>query len=452
MLDKFASFFDKGLEKVVDTPINFVLSLSKIDDFILSVANKLDGYGIAKPVTFSFFFFIFGILPWLFIPSLFFAFLSGLFYLTPVILPLLLLILFLEKWKKYKRLEFLSSKNPILLEIKFKDLPRAGPSAMELFFEAIHIAPGESPPINKIIKGATRPWWSFEMVSFEGELRFFIWTWDVFEDFLRTQLKAHFDELELERVPDYLDGLVADLNKIDLWGEDFRFTKSDAIPIKTYKVALMEGAQEDMLDNVFEKFSALGEGEFLILQIMAQVTTNTSWRREVESAIQDIYRKYGMKDESYPVPVLKPQDQTLVDILRSSTEKDAYDVGIRAVYIAKKDKFNPTRIGPNVVHMFRSFASQHLNYLLGASRWLSIFDYPWQDPFGKRQEVMKKKLIQLLKRRAYFHPPDSFYPYMVLTTEELASIYHFPRKAKYILKNKTSKSNNINEPPSNLPV
>jgi hypothetical protein len=53
------------------------------------------------------------------------------------------------------------------------------------------------------------------------------------------------------------------------------------------------------------------------------------------------------------------------------------------------------------------------------------FDYPWQDWKEIRANRMRRNLFFRYKQRAYFYVPYDQVP-VFMTTEELATIWHFP--------------------------
>jgi hypothetical protein len=412
-----------------------------VDFFSKKIIATLDNYGVDRGLSAAVLFLLPQIILWIVDPKILLNLLKYILYLSPVILPVVLVFKLWDLWQTYKRAAFLSSQEKVLLKIKVPRKLSKTPKAMELFFNAIHVKPGETTPIKVYLEGATRPWWSFEIVSIEGQIHFYIWTWKRFKDFIETQLYAQFPDIEIYEAEDYMNGISADLSKVSIWGTDYKFEKPDAYPIKTYADFELDKIPAkgeelkvvDPLANVFEKLSSFGPGEFAALQIMVQVTRNKNWKKDVEAEIEKIYkdRSQEITDLADPEKIvqgwaqLRPQDYDLVNTLKHSIEKNAFDVGIRMIYVAKKDKFDGGKIGPNIVHLFRSFSAPHLNYLLGIAHWLAIFDYPWQDYKEIRQNRMRKQIIDAFKRRSYFHPPYKFDP-LILTSEELASIYHFP--------------------------
>jgi len=55
-------------------------------------------------------------------------------------------------------------------------------------------------------------------------------------------------------------------------------------------------------------------------------------------------------------------------------------------------------------------------------------DYPWELFLQKKKDYVAKHLVDAFRRRLYFYPPykrDA----MVMSTEELATLYHIPSAA-----------------------
>ncbi len=440
----------------------------KLNSFILNtLIKKVANYGIEKHHLAAFYFTLSNLVLFVFLPWLPFAMLKFYVLLAPFVLPYVLYQKIWTYWMVLKRSEFLLKQDKILFEIILPGQIKQGPEAMEEFLSAIHVNPGESTFIAKYIKGSTRPYWSFELVSIEGELHMYIWTWSKFAEFIKAEFYAQYPDAELVEVEDYLNGLEPDLERFGIWGTDYKLMKADAYPIKSYKewgLNKLDSTKDrdsvpDPLNSVFEKFASLDEGEMAILHIMFQYTRNKSWQDEVKKTIDKIYESRTEKFPSFSNPdeevqgfaQLRPHEWDLVNTLKHSTEKDAYDVGIRSLYIARKDKFKPgERVGPNHVNLFRSFESPHLNDLKGIAHWLAGYDYPWHDPRQKKQNALRRKIIDAMKRRSYFHTPyvfDSF----VLTTEELATLFHLPISRK-ILNLFTKKEWSKAPPPNNLPT
>ena len=83
---------------------------------------------------------------------------------------------------------------------------------------------------------------------------------------------------------------------------------------------------------------------------------------------------------------------------------------------------------------------------------LQFDDYPWETGADKRKNKVRNDLVEFYRRRQFFHEPsDSHEDAMVMSTEELATIFHVPSKAV-----ETPSLGRISsataEAPGNLPV
>jgi hypothetical protein len=99
--------------------------------------------------------------------------------------------------------------------------------------------------------------------------------------------------------------------------------------------------------------------------------------------------------------------------------------------------------------MFAPFRYPDYNSFV-PGRGLAIFDYPWQDWRDIRHNMIKRRLYFWYKHRAYFYVPTDQDPIM-LTTEELASIWHFPSMAVQT-PGLVRVPSRVGEAPPNLPV
>ena len=149
---------------------------------------------------------------------------------------------------------------------------------------------------------------------------------------------------------------------------------------------------------------------------------------------------------------LSKGEKEAVDAIEQNLSKIPFDCGIRAIYVAKTPAFRPSTIA-GLSGSFRQYGAQNLNGFK-ASKTPGV-SYPWQDRSGKKVLGQKKSLFNKYKARAFFY--EEFIPTgyggtpFVMTTEELATIYHFPGDVS-----KTPSLSRIvakkAEPPSNLPI
>lgn len=364
--------------------------------------------------------------------------LDYLILLAPFWLPVVLGAVFWKYWVTYIRSNYIHNQEHVVLEVRLPREIQKSPRAMEAVFDGLHLKPGESTFIDKYIKGKIRPWFSFELASIEGNVRFFVWTRAFMQKQVQNQIYAQYPDLEILEVDDYTNAVADDLSTYNIWGCDFKLSESSEpyLPIKTYvDYGLDKDPKEeykiDPVANVLETLASLGPGEQMWVQIMFQVS-RVSWKEKVREAVETIKKEAtpeyvsesGTAMSGFPNPTQEQKDK--MEALTRKLSKNGFDCGIRGLYIAETAQFDPSRI-PALTSMFKQFSSNELNGIV-PTRGMTKFDYPWQDFRERRQNRTRRELLDAFKRRAYFYPPyetESF----VLNSEELATLYHYPGRA-----------------------
>ncbi|OGD68857.1 hypothetical protein A2996_02625 [Candidatus Campbellbacteria bacterium RIFCSPLOWO2_01_FULL_34_15] len=397
-----------------------------------------------------------------------------LYTVSPFVIPFILLSLALKFRRNYKRFLFRAMQNRILMEIRVPKEIKKSPLAMELFLGALHQPGGEGTWYDRSILGKSRTWFSLEMVSLEGNVRFFIWTEAKFKKLLESQLYAQYPGVEIFEVPDYTKFTALDLSNMSLWGNEFILTKDDPYPIKTYvdygldRQGIEDEEKIDPMSPVLEFLGAIGKGEQLWIQIMVRAHKK-NFRKELEW--KDRFEKMQWsdsydwtekgkeekkkllanlvtdeKDKTKNRPPTKVESQVIEAVERNIT-KPGFDCGIRGIYIAEKDKFNPINI-TGMTGSFKQYNSGNMNGF--RPNRVTGFDYPWQDYKNTRLNKMKNEIFNDYKKRAYFYYPHTSDKQFVLSSEELATIFHLPSKSvetPTFSRIESKKS----EPPANLP-
>ena len=95
--------------------------------------------------------------------------------LYPLWLPIFLITAFGVFWMRYIRTDFIQKSGSVLLEVRLPREIERTPRAMELFFAAIW-EKGSVTYAETYWDGKLRPWFSFEMASFGGEVHFYVLT------------------------------------------------------------------------------------------------------------------------------------------------------------------------------------------------------------------------------------------------------------------------------------
>ena len=385
----------------------------------------------------------------LFYGEAFLATLGFLIAIAPIWLPLFLAVTFWKLWFKWRRKQFILGKPKVLLEIKLSSEITRSPRAMESFFNGIHITSSEGNWWDIYVNGKCRNWFSFELVSIGGEIHFYIWCWERTRNAVEAQIYAQYPDVQILEVPieeDYARQIAHIPGETQMWGANFSLTKADAYPIKTYvdynldKENIDQEEKVDAMASVFEFMSAIGPGEQIWLQILAQATKNKD--RNQPGSGTFIKKKEGWKDAAErEIEKLKTKsvvergedgfggfsnptrgEADIITAIERSIAKQGFECGIRGVYWAEADKFDGGNIA-GLINTFKHYSSNTLNGF--KPDWVTDFDYPWEDYKGMRENYRDRIMLEQYRKRSWFHPPFKR-PTYVLNTEELATIYHFP--------------------------
>ena len=94
---------------------------------------------------------------------------------APFWVPLILGIIFFKVWMSYIRYDFVLKSGSVLLEIKIPKETFKSPLAMEIFFTSLYQT-GSATFSELYWIGKVRPWFSLELASIGGQVKFFIWS------------------------------------------------------------------------------------------------------------------------------------------------------------------------------------------------------------------------------------------------------------------------------------
>jgi hypothetical protein len=395
------------------------------------------------------------------------------FMSMPFWLPIVIGIALWNAWVKYRRWQFWSKKETVLLELRLPKNIDKSPLAMEVALGAFFQTGGEGTWYDKWWKGQTRPWFSLEIASFGGRISFYIWTEKKFRNLIETQVYAQFPGIEIHEMPDYTLPVVFEPEKSDLWACEFALTGPDPLPIKTYKdygldqTLIKEEQKIDPLTSLLEFMGSITDGHEIWMQIIVRAhkkeqrkpgtwfEKTDAWKDEAKKQVDDLLKK-AKGEEGKPGTPLTKGDQDKIAAIERSISKMPFDTGIRIIYIADKEKFNGSFIG-GLAGGMKAFSSQDLNGLKPVG-WFTIFQgYPWENYFGygKRKNWMKKTVIEEYKMRSFFFSHYQGRKIMskpfVLNSEELATIYHFPGLVATTPTLERVPSRKVEAPP-NLPI
>lgn len=205
-------------------------------------------------------------------------------------------------WLLYANQKHLDDLDWKLLEIR---LPREifkSPQATEMAAAAFLQAGGVGTWYNKYVKGALPIFFSLEIASLEGDVKFFVRTQKKFVQLIQNNFYSQYPNIEITEADDYVTKIYYDhrspKNGVGMWASDYflssKFTikdgdkekkiddvkiKNDPLPMKTYvDFGLDKDPKEefkhDPLTPILEWFGSLKKGEYAWYQIMVQDESN----------------------------------------------------------------------------------------------------------------------------------------------------------------------------------
>ena len=343
-------------------------------------------------------------------------------------------------------------------------------------------------------------WCSFEIVSIEGNIHFYLRIMAQHRLMVESTLYGHYPEIEIREVPDYAKNVSLTIpnEEWDVWGEDFILAENPAYPIKTYeKFFEPQGerisAEEKRMDpilSLLEAMSKLGPGEqywvqFITMPVKEEdepdflkdaknIINKLSKRPEKKEPgfFEELFhtfselitgpQKTGTGDSaSYEwVPLAKsetgeremvitPGEREIITEIENKIKKPIFRVNMKGIYVAKRENWkSPHRV---ILRAYAShFASLNFNYLRFSG-----------DTRPKVHYIMRKRRAFIRARRNIRNAVLRFPPHFpnrkkdcaILNSEELATLFHFPMKisglsAPSVERVESKKAG----PPPNLPM
>lgn len=403
-------------------------------------------------------------------------------------------------WLHYVQANFISGIDWVLLEVvPPRDVLRS-PKAMELFITNALYHWSQKSGLETYWQGAVWFWFSLEIASIDGQVHFFVRTPSRSKSLIETQMYAQFPQAQVKVVEDYtlaVDKISAD-SKWNLWGCEFKFTKPDVYPIKTYvDFGLDKDPKEefkvDPISPVVELFGSIGKGEQMWMQIVITPSKKEypipgkwfkkrNWVQEGEQVLRkqlDEFTRFHPASKevpgAHPSKEIRAPDffKPMVEGAGKKMMKVGFDTGIRICYVAKREAFNMSN-RRNIRLIFRQYAAPYVNELWRINSTQADAMSP--NFISGFFPLSTKKILRLADRmlleyreREFFHPPmrhkihlpwplspiifPNFFHHhiIVMNTEELATLWHFPGQ---ILKVPTLERIESKEasPPTNLPM
>lgn len=392
-------------------------------------------------------------------------------------------------WVTYINTVYLRSIDWIILEIiPPKDVFKS-PEAMELVFNALH-GGGAGNWYEKYWKGELAQYYTLEIVSTEGKIHFYVRFASKFKKVFESMVYAQYPQAEVRQVEDYTKKIPSTNFRgdppISLFAYSLKLEKDDPYPIKSYIDfgldraigSLDEEQRIDPMTPMLETMGSIGVGEHIWVQINIrqavkrhevkkgeEIESGKSWKDKGKSIIEELKAKANTKDAEGKTIAgrLSRGEQQVIEAIERHRNKPGFDTGMRVLYIGEKGHFSGNTI-TSFTTMWRQYATEDMNSFKMYDL-TKTSDKPWKDPTGLWLPKLKKIYLEDYKDREFFYNPfrfDKIKRYFshpesrgnkgfVLSTEELATIFHLPGRVAETPTVGRIESKKA-EPPANLPI
>jgi len=328
-------------------------------------------------------------------------------------------------------------------------------------------------------------WVSFETVSIEGQIHFYLRCLKDQQNFVESIIHTHYPDAEISQTSDYTQNVPQNVpNKdYDIYGEDYVFLREDPYPIRTYKFfeirpeEIEAEKKIDPLPNLLEALSKVGKGEQVWFQmvICPILDVDVPWIKAGKDLADKIARRpsppkdktiagetfrtivHGTvpfeneaKEESVIPPEMKltPGEKEVLAAVEEKISKLGFKTYMRVIYLYKRE----ARYAPNA-RIFRSyflhFNTQNLNSIRfwGATRTKIHY------LFRKRRLYTRKKNIfsKYIKRFTPKFPKRVGPGICIFNAEELATVFHFPADTSKLPPSVPRVAAKKGGPPPNIP-
>lgn len=419
-------------------------------------------------------------------------------------LPILLFLFAKNFWALYLKIRYFKLLKWVLLEVKIPRNIAKSPQAMEQVFAGLQTMYFAFDPMETWWEGLQHDYIVFEMASMGGDTRFYIRVPEFFRNVVEAQVYAQYPECEIVEADDYMRELPAVVPNEgwDMIGVEFKFTKPNAYPIRTYvEFPTIESMKEeerkvDPFASFVELFGKIRPGEHLGYQIMfwpAQRPTPDAWIKEGEKLVDKLIgrkpsdeKKIGVmsiletlggfigevaatlfspptaepvkpkreeKDGATLMQHLSPGVKDIVAAIERKMVKPGFEAFVRLCYIGRRDLFHLSHFSSSIGAL-KTYNTSTLNaFALNPGTLATHVFWGWPKFYKRKRKLYKGRLFYYYyKTRKPFTSTFALKSQsVILNTEELATIYHYPgatAKAPMMPRIEAKRS----EPPATLPI
>jgi hypothetical protein len=400
---------------------------------------------------------------------------SFVFAMAPIWLPLMSFLVFFHVYMNMLGTKFRINSGRTIFEIVLPPEVFKSPEAMENVFTQVYNAASPDNLMETYLDGKRPLPYTFELVSRGGDVHFYATVPNKFIYGFSDNIYAQYPGVELKKLDvDYAAEIPKDMKGWSMMSFHFSKKKSSSYPIKTYidfglDKLPKEEEKVDPMTPMLEMLAGIRPNQQMWIQIICiahrdknfkngQLKSAPTWDVELNAEIDNIMKRdpktkgplsSGDASDFDGMPRITAGERDNIEAMERNGGKVAFETAVRVVYLSSKEGDYD---GGLFSRFIRTFAQTEIKGRNGLGvKWRSDYNYKFiSDPFGKKIPALKRHELAEYKQRL-LHPKTGGMGFKIMTTEELATIFHLPG-AVALTPTLNRVTSTRSEAPSNLPT
>ncbi len=391
-----------------------------------------------------------------------------------------------QLWLGNRQEKFLGKVQSVVLAIDVPAMSEQSPKAVENIFAILKGTKSVITLKEKWIFGKLLRPTSFEVVSIDGYIQFYVRVNTFHRDLIEAGIYTQYPDAEITEVDDYTQNLPDDFpnDTHELFGGEITLDHDNYLPIKTYEdfehMPSKDQKLKDPLINMFELMSRLKHGEQFWVHMIVFPAGDGGWIKKGEEFMlktfgKDIPKKKSTfsklagplawipseaaaqvgnifagaagedaKQDSFKIFNMTNSEKAQLDSTSKKLSKQGYLTKIRWAYVARHEVYNKggrNSLWKGYINLYSHPDGNKFTYNPDTMPRDDYFYLIWE------YRAKQRMLMSALKGRSFAKGSNPMY----LNVEELATLWHFPTidvKAPLIKKTEARRG----EAPTYLPT
>lgn len=331
---------------------------------------------------------------------------------------IILLIIARSTWLYWRQMRYKDFQKYALLELQIPRQTEKGITGIEHVFESLWGLGNWASDIGeKYLIGEVTRWISLEMVSFGGEIHFYIRAPHRQKELVKANIVSYYPDVEIIDVEDYIDALPKDRldlrsKGLDLWGSEMILSRPEEYPIRMHDEFEPKARERykkfDCISTFLEVLGKIKQDEFVGIQI--NIAPNRKGMGKYGKELIEKLRtprftkvKAGGKKEEEKTEKLKetPGEYDILKAVEENLSNLVFDTTLRFIYVSPQRIFYDNFARRGISGAFAQYSKLNLNSFQQNVK-MSTMVRPWVFPFifpKTRNKLRKERLLYLYRKR-----------------------------------------------------